>query len=160
VSDRSLRRGRADDADALALILRSATTDAMPWLPNLHTPDEDRAFLRDVVLAHDEVWIAEEDGVVVGFAAVGARDGEDFLQHMYVAPAFQGRGVGDALLAQAKRMRPRGLKWWVFQRNEGARRFYERRGAVLVTLTDGSGCEEKTPDALYAWSPDGPPSRR
>jgi ribosomal protein S18 acetylase RimI-like enzyme len=151
VSDVTLRPARRDDADALALILRAAFDDAMPWLPKLHTPEEDRAFLRDVVLLHDEVWVAEEAGVIVGFAAVGKRDGEDFLQHLYVAPQFQGRGVGDALFAKAKRLRPIGLKWWVFQRNERARRFYERRGAVVVALTDGSGCEEKTPDALYEW---------
>ena len=153
MTDARLRPGRPDDADALALVLRSATKDAMPWLPNVHTPEEDRAFLRDVVLAHDEVRVAEEDGVVVGFAAVGVRDGEDFLQHLYVAPAFQGRGIGDALFAKAKRLRPNGLKWWVFQRNERARGFYERRGAVVVELTDGSACEEKTPDALYEWRP-------
>jgi hypothetical protein len=43
----------------------------------------------------------------------------------------------------------------VFQRNEDARRFYERQGCVLVELTDGAGNEEREPDALYAWRPAG-----
>jgi ribosomal protein S18 acetylase RimI-like enzyme len=39
----------------------------------------------------------------------------------------------------------------VFQRNEGARRFYERRGFRLVGQRDGSENEEREPDAVYEW---------
>jgi len=31
-------------------------------------------------------------------------------------------------------------------------RFYEARGFALVRETDGSGNEEKEPDALYLWT--------
>ena len=55
---------------------------------------------------------------------------------------------------RAKERRPGGFQLWVFQQNANARRFYERRGFVLVRETDGSGNEERTPDALYAWSPE------
>jgi hypothetical protein len=43
----------------------------------------------------------------------------------------------------------------VFQRNEDARRFYERRGFRLVRLTDGADNMEREPDALYAWAGSG-----
>jgi putative acetyltransferase len=46
------------------------------------------------------------------------------------------------------------LHLWTFQRNDRARRFYEGRGFVLVRQTDGSGNEEKEPDALYVWEAD------
>jgi len=148
-----LRRARAEDADDLAAILRASMRGAMPWLPELHTPEEDRRFLREIVLANDEVWVVEVDGRPAGFAALGSRDGEDYLQHIYLAPEHQGRGLGDALLEHAKQRRPGGFRLWVFQRNEGARRFYERHGLRLVKLTDGAGNEEKEPDALYGWRP-------
>ena len=128
-------------------------TGAMPGLPDLHTPDEDRWFLRERVLAHEEVWVAEDDGRVAGFASLATRDGEDFLQHLYVSPAHQRRGIGGALLALAKQRRPAGFRLWVFQRNDGARRFYERHGLRLVQLTDGEGNEEQEADALYEWRP-------
>ncbi len=51
--------------------------------------------------------------------------------------------------------RPDGFALWVFQQNDGARRFYERHGLRLVRETDGSGNEERTPDALYEWRPSG-----
>lgn len=149
-----LRRAIPEDGDELAAILRAAMRGAMPGLPELHTPEEDRRFLRAVVLPNEEVWVAEVDERPVGFAALGLRDGEDYLQHIYVAPAHQGRGLGTQLLNHAKDLRPSGFRLWVFQRNEGARRFYERHGLRLVEMTDGSGNEEKEPDALYEWVPE------
>ena len=146
-----LRRARPEDADELAVILRTAMRGAMPSLPELHTPDDDRRFLREAVLPNEEVWVAEIDGLPVGFAALGSRDGDDYLQHLYVAPEFQGGGLGTALIERAKARRPTGFRLWVFQENSGARRFYERHGLHIVELTDGSGNEEREPDALYEW---------
>ena len=54
---------------------------------------------------------------------------------------------------RAKERRPSGFRLWVFQRNVGAREFYEQHGFPLVELTDGSGNEEREPDALYEWAP-------
>ncbi|MGH3066750.1 MAG: GNAT family N-acetyltransferase [Gaiellaceae bacterium] len=150
-----LRRARSEDADALAAILRAALRTAMPSLPELHTPEEDQWFLREVVLPNEEVWVVERDEQIVGFAALGSRQDVDYLQHIYVAPEHQRRGVGTELFKHAKERRPAGFRLWVFQRNEGARRFYERHGCRLVELTDGSGNEEKEPDALYEWRPSG-----
>jgi GNAT superfamily N-acetyltransferase len=76
------------------------------------------------------------------------------LAHLYVHPDLQRRGIGDALLARAKELRPDGFRLWVFQRNTGAHSFYERRGLRLAELTDGAGNEEREPDALYEWRPD------
>jgi ribosomal protein S18 acetylase RimI-like enzyme len=144
-----LRPARAADAEAVANVFQAARDEAMPWLPILHTDDEDRAWVREVVLPGHEVVVAELGGLVVGFAALEP----ELLGHLYVHPALQRRGIGDALLARAKELRPDGLRLWVFQRNTGARRFYERRGLRLVELTDGAGNEEREPDALYEWRP-------
>jgi putative acetyltransferase len=147
-----LRPATPEDADELAALHRAAMNGAMPGLADLHTPEEDRSFVRDVVL-QEEVWVAEVDGQPVGFVALGSRAGAVYLQHLYVLPEHQRHGVGSELMAHAKTRRPDGFRLWVFQRNEGARRFYEKHGLQLVELTDGSGNEEKEPDALYEWAP-------
>jgi ribosomal protein S18 acetylase RimI-like enzyme len=142
-----IRRGRQDDADAIAeLYERSFAT--LTFLPVLHTLDEHRRWFASV-LAEQEVWVDEEDGAIAGFAAFD----DAMLNYLYLEPDAFGRGIGTALLEKAKERRPVGFRFWVFQQNERARRFYESRGCKLVELTDGSRNEERTPDALYEWRP-------
>ena len=142
-----IRRGGLEDVDAIVAVFeRSFGT--LDFLPALHTHEEHIGFFGRC-LAEGEAWVWDEDGIR-GFAIL--RGGE--LSHLYVDPGEQARGIGSALLDRAKERRPDGFTLWVFQQNEQARRFYERRGLRLVKLTDGSGNEEQTPDALYEWRPD------
>jgi len=121
----------------------------MPWLPVIHTFEETVRFFGDFVIAHQTVLVAELEEGVVGFIAI---EGE-WVEHLYIAPAHQGIGIGDTLLQKAKEMRPDGLMLWTFERNHRARKFYERRGFVAVEFTDGSRNEERTPDVRYQWKP-------
>ena len=142
-----LRLARIEDADAVADVF-IPSFGGLTFLPVLHSDEEHRAFAGRLV-RDTEVWVAEESARIVGFASLS----EARLEHLYVHPDAQGRGVGSALLAKAKERRPVGFELWVFQQNEGARRFYARHGLRLVRLTDGSGSEERVPVALYEWRP-------
>lgn len=133
----------------IARLNRRVRRACLRYLPDLHTPAEDAAFFQNRVFPSCHVWLAEAEGNLVGFIAMNGQ----WLDHLYVEPAWQGRGVGSALLAEAKKSCA-ALELWTFQRNEQARRFYERHGFVLVELTDGSGNEEKEPDARYRWPGD------
>src|SRR5918994_1068256 len=121
------RAAEPADADAVTEIFLAARA-GMTYLPELHTPAETRSWVRDGLLRDHEVWIVEDDGRVAGFAALG----DDFLEHIYVHPQAQGRGLGTALLDLSKERRPDRLRLWVFQKNAGARRLYERHGFELV----------------------------
>lgn len=145
----TLRQATGDDALPVAALFTHTRATCMPYLPALHTAKEDRAWMRDVVFKHCDVWIGELDGRLAGFLALA----EDLLEHLYVHPELHGRGVGSALLAKARELRPSGFGLWVFQQNVQARRFYESHGLQLVRITDGSANEERTPDAEYAWKP-------
>ena len=140
--------GPGEDGDAVARIFLAARA-GMTYLPRVHTDEETTRFFRDAVVPNDEVWLAEDDSGTVGFAALGSAE----LNHLYVRPDAQGRGAGSLLLDRAKERRPDGFRFWVFQQNADARRFYERHGCVLVLETDGAGNEEREPDALYEWRP-------
>lgn len=142
----ALRRATLLDMPAVAGLNRHVRRTCLPYLPDLHTPEEDLAFFREHVFPASEVWIAHAGERLIGFA--GAR--LDWLDHLYVDPNWHGRGVGQALVSAVRRDRPE-LNLWTFQDNAQARRFYERQGFRLVATTDGSGNEERVPDAHYRW---------
>lgn len=143
-----LRPATSDDAPAIAAILRACFRVSLPFLPELHTAEQDLAYVSGKLLVEDAVWVAEIDGAVAGY--VGFRP--DWIDHLYIQPGRQGQGIGPTLLAKAlEDGRPKQL--WTFQQNTRARRFYEAHGFRAVEFTDGQGNEEKTPDVRYLWSP-------
>jgi putative acetyltransferase len=142
-----IRHARPADAEAVVRIFRESRAEAMPWLPVLHTSEEDAGFFRRTL--GGEAYVFELDGAVAGFIVLRG----DELDALYVAPGLQRRGVGSALLEQAKEARPGGFRFWVFRDNHRARRFYEARGCRKIRETDGAANEERTPDALYEWAP-------
>lgn len=142
-----LRRLALSDMDAAARIHRIAFDRALPALAGLHTPEEDRSFFRERVFAECELWGAFGGGGMIGMIAFR----KDWIDQLYVLPEAQGQGIGSSLLQRAQTSVER-LQLWTFQRNVPARRFYEARGFTLVRETDGSGNEEKEPDALYLWT--------
>jgi GNAT superfamily N-acetyltransferase len=139
-----------EDADQVAAVFSASFETLLTFLPNLHTHEEHWEFITEIVPRDHELWVAEEDGRVVGLAAVGA----DALGHLYVHPDHQGRGIGTALLERTKELRPEGFSLWTFPANVGACRFYERHGLRAVEYGDGSGNEEGVPDVRYAWRPE------
>jgi len=146
-----LRPARVDEKDALARLFQRSRT-GMTFVPG--PPDHVLPLIaEDIFERHEEVWLAEEDDRILGFLAIrrSRTEGWEVLEKLYVEPEAQNRGVGTTLLDKAKELRPDGLYLWVFQRNEGARRFYERHGFRLVKLTDGAENMEHEPDALYRW---------
>jgi len=136
------------DTDAIAGVFLSGLS-GMTYLPRLYTEEETKDFIKDVLLPNNEVWVAEEAGRVVGFAGFG--DGS--LRHLWVHRTNQNRGVGTALLKVAMDRCPDGLQLWVYQKNLGARRLYERNGFELAELTSGERNEVKEPEARYVWEP-------
>jgi putative acetyltransferase len=144
-----LRRAALSDMGAVARLHRQVRKICLPYLPDLHSPEEDLAYFYEQVFPRSTIWLGETEDELAGFAAVR----EDWLDHLYVAPTWHGLGLGSTLLDIAKDGRSR-LDLWVFQRNEQARRFYERRGFRLMELTDGSANEERMPDVRYRWTGD------
>lgn len=117
-------RGMLPDAYLDGLAEQTASREAM-WRQQLADPPDDCP-----------VWVAERGDRVIGFCnTVPARDGEPGaaeLLTLYVEPDVAGTGVGAALMKHAVAdMRSRGHRaavLWVLDRNDRARRFYEKGG--------------------------------
>ena len=142
-----LRKLDLAEMDVAAQVHRTAFDEALPWLTGRHTPQEDRWFFRERLFKTSQLWGAFEGAQMVGIIAFR----EDWVDQLYVLPSSQQRGIGTSLLHIAQHALPR-LYLWTFQGNVRARRFYERRGFLLVEETDGARNDEKEPDALYFWA--------
>jgi ribosomal protein S18 acetylase RimI-like enzyme len=66
-------------------------------MATLRPPDFQLFSLKDDI---DGVWVAEDDGDIVGFALSWVCGDLWFLAELFVAPGHQGRGVGNELLAR------------------------------------------------------------
>jgi GNAT superfamily N-acetyltransferase len=142
-----LRRARPDEGLAVADVWLESRRAAHPAIPApAHSDDDVRAWMSALVTTNPDVWVAEQDGVLV---AVMVLDGSS-VEQLYVLPEWTGRGVGSRLIERAKELRPQGLRLWAFTSNRGARRFYEQRGFVAVAATSGAN-EEHAPDVHYVW---------
>ena len=141
-----LRLLELKDMDQVAVVQRRSRDCALPWIKVLHTPEEDIRFFRERVFKTCQLWGYFEDGKLAGFIAFR----EGWIDHLYVLPTSQNRGIGSVLL-QVAQSKMRSLSLWTFQRNANARRFYDKHGFALIKETDGIGNEESEPDALYTW---------
>ncbi|MDX3097277.1 GNAT family N-acetyltransferase [Streptomyces sp. ME01-24h] len=147
-----IRPARAADADAITAVFLASRAAAMPWLPRLHSDEETRWWVANVVLEQCRVWVAEQTatGAVTGFAALEG----DWLEHLYLRPGVRGRGIGSRLLGEVVRHHPDGpLSLHVFRRNTAARGFYERHGFRAVPGSESTANEEGEQDLTYRLPP-------
>ena len=127
-----IRRATADDA---ALMTRIAEEAYSPYLERMggrrpRPMDTDYA----AAVAGSEVWVAETDGVVVGFLVLVAEADGLLLEGVAVRPTHHGLGVGRALLELAEeRARVDGharIRLYTHETMVENQRLYERIGYV------------------------------
>lgn len=144
-----IREAMIDDMPACAAIL-NGWIDETQWMPRVHDADDVVRHYRESVFAHCGVLVAVQDGAPLAFCALN--DGH--IDALYAGPAGRGQGIGKALLDRAKTLSPNGLSLWTFVANGRAQQFYAREGFEEVRRTDGDN-EERLPDILFQWQPDG-----
>ncbi len=121
------------DRDALREVFLAAREDASVWM----TPDMHRLHDFDQSTAGEWIAVALWDSVPVAFASIW--EPESFVHNLFVRPAFQGHGIGTALLrvCEAHLSSRATLKCLVA--NRVAQRFYLARGWRM--LSEGVGPE-------------------
>ncbi len=135
----------------MALVFRASFRGAMPYIRELHTPEEDLEYFSNVVFETNQVFVAcnTVDQRMIGFIAFD----DAMVNHLYLLPESSGRGIGGELLQLAKQGRGT-LRLWAFQRNEMAKKFYIKHNFRVIKQTDGADNEAKEPDILFEWSAD------
>ena len=148
----AIRAATPGDADALGAISGRAWRAAYPGIvPDAvldEWVDEAPAGWRDAFASRPvesswRPWVAERDGVILGYATTTPAksdwlpppDGAGELTNLYLDPMAIGTGVGRQLYEHAVAdLRERGfnpLVIWAFRDNPLARRFYDRMGLAV-----------------------------
>jgi len=147
----TIRRAQTADAEMLVQLSRDTFHAAFA---DLYWPEDLEAYLatayglektrRELADPNIAVWLAERDGVAIGYAQAGPCDLPHSevtatcaeLKRIYLAPGAQGGGVGSRLISEAfawlERDGPRRIWIGVWSGNRGARRLYEHLGFAKV----------------------------
>ncbi|WP_101785836.1 GNAT family N-acetyltransferase [Nonomuraea indica] len=133
MTDWELRPASAADVEAVAelraVVLR-------PDLERLGRYDEQRVRqrLRDG-FAPAHTWVIEVDSALAGCVALRPAEDAYWLEHFYLDPDAQGRGIGSAVLSRLLERCDRdgaAVRLNVLQ-GSAARRLYERHGFTVET---------------------------
>ena len=144
-----LRPYRASDEDAAIELWRRTWQVAYPHLDFTARLNWWRERWRSELVPVATIMVAEANEQVVGFVTVDPKT--LYLDQIVVAPEAWGAKIADALLAEAKRLSPKGLDLRVNADNARAIRFYEKQGFVITggTTNERSGA----PVHIMAWRP-------
>lgn len=143
-----IRPYHEEDFDAVTILWRVARERSLPDFQRQkgYFFYEDQGYFRDHILITNRVWVVEIDERPVAFMAMN----NDFIDHLYIHPDFQRRGIGEALLNFARQQSPEHLWLYTLQINVNARAFYEKHGFVAEKL-GVSPPPENEPDVEYHW---------
>lgn len=129
----TIRRARQEDCDSIARVHHAAVTGIHT---TLYTPEEIQSWATpkkpesyEESIRSKEFFVAEDDGLVIGFAILKPENGE--VEAVYVSPEAGGRGVGLALLRQMdEQARAHRLSVLHLYASLNAVPFYKRAGYV------------------------------
>ncbi len=84
--------------------------------------------MRDIYIPGSDTYVFKENETIKGFFCLHG----DVLAAMFVAPEFQGKGIGRKLMDKAKSLRNR-LELTVYKENPKSMAFYQRCGFEIIT---------------------------
>ena len=130
----TIRPCRDDDRDAILEIVNAAAEAYRGVIPSdcWHEPYMDATELAAGIEAGIQFSCYEVGGEVAGVMGIQRVRDVDLIRHAYVRPAWQGRGVGRALMEHLRRGNERPVLVGTWAAATWAIRFYERNGFQRV----------------------------
>lgn len=129
MSNVTIRRAREDEHDEIARVwLQSwATVDLKPVTEQALADACVR--IRNELANGWSLYVADDDGRIAAMLAFRKRDG--YLDQLFVAPDYHGRGIGKMLLDFTREHLPSEIWLRCASLNDKAWRWYEREGFIL-----------------------------
>ena len=121
-----IRRFHRRDLDAAARAANAACRQAYAIFGYDDPVARTRSRLMEALAEGQDFWIPEVSGVVAGVLTLRP----SFIDKLFLAPQWQGLGIGSALIAKAKVLFPDHVELHCAQQNYPACRFYECHGFI------------------------------
>ena len=141
------RRAREDELDAIARVWFESAREADGAPAHMPTVGDLRARIDTELAGGWSLSVALVHDRIAGLLALKPR--EAVLDQLFILPALQRRGIGEALLRRAMATMPGGFTLRTASANLGARSFYERMGLLL--LREGRHPRDGHPVCFYGW---------
>ncbi len=132
-----IRKYQLTDCEDVLSVWADASALAHPFLSQEFLELE-RHNIPNVYLPKADTWVWEAEGRVVGFISLLGNE----VGAIFVAPPFQGGGIGRALMDKARALHGE-LEVEVFKDNLSGRAFYAKYGFELMRqgVHEQTGCE-------------------
>jgi putative acetyltransferase len=141
-----IREFHPRDLDAAASAANAACRQAYAYFGYSYPVSTTRLRLEEALAEGQQFWVPEMDGVVAGIMTLLP----GFVDKLFLAPHWQGLGIGSALVEKAKDLFPQGLELHCAQQNYSACHFYEAHG--FVPHEHRLYAELSIADIVYRWS--------
>ena len=125
----TIRPARSDEYDEVARVWMESWVSTGLEDGSKYLLDNLRARLRREVEKGWSLYVADDDGRIVAMLALHLSD--RYLDQLFVAPEYQGKGLGRQLLAFTQKHLPDEICLRCVRENDKAWRWYEREGFVF-----------------------------
>lgn len=128
----SIRPALPEELDEIACLWKASwDTIGITIAADLALP-ELKVRLRERVPAHWDLYVYDYEARIVGMLALVPA--ENVLSEVFVAPDFQGQGIGKALMAFARQKMPTEIHLSTAANNHRAAAWYVREGFDLTAM--------------------------
>lgn len=124
-----IRKMHPDELDGVMQIWLECNLQAHDFVPAEHW-EKNFAPVKEAV-AGAEVYVAAEDGEILGFAGLSPEGERCYVEGIFVREQHRGYGVGKALLKEV-RGRYSTIELAVYEQNSSALGFYLRSGFLQI----------------------------
>ncbi|MCS5711646.1 GNAT family N-acetyltransferase [Candidatus Berkiella aquae] len=146
-----LRYATTDDIHDIAKVYLRSRKELVAFAPLAHSDDNIHEWVRNTLLPNEQVIVAEKNVIIIGMMSLTSEDEKKWIKQLYIHPDSVGQGVGTLMIKKAKSILGSPIYLYTFEKNIGAKRFYEKHGFLAIDFDDGSGNEEHCPAILYRW---------
>lgn len=132
--DVNTRKYKDDDWDQIRRVYDAARYTELLKTLGIGAFESLKAIADEEQLFDAEIWVAEAQGTLVGFAATE----DNRVDWLYVHPDFHGRGIGRRLLQEAVTRCGKNAQITVLAGNDAALHLYKSEGFEVVKEREGS----------------------